>query len=302
MMRIVRKVKAFSIICVFFISICIFIWFTEANPAIAQFPFNTLYGGLFGGGSQLMPISSPLFTSNYQTGQAWNPLGSNLGPSFSVLPVGYYSGSTQTKEMAKGELIVYLSDQVQIEQHENGPRTNMPELNALLDQYGVYDIEASSSGGFYVLKFSEGHDVNNVREAFEGLTDYVESAEANYIRKAHSSTSGLNTMMGGMLGGSMLGGWSPQVSTFPGQSIFGQGISYTGTGLNLGSWTQATQPFYSGYQFPQFNVSPGFTYGNSWQNQGLSFTQPSFNQWQQTSWGIQQPYNLNPFPPTYSWL
>lgn len=303
MARVVRKVRTFSIICVFFTYICIFICFIGANPAIAQFPFNTLYGSLFGG-NQGMPISSPLITSNYQSGQAWNPFGSNLGPSFGVLPVGYYSGSTQTKEMAKGELIVYLSDQVQIEQHANGPRTNMPELNALLDQYGVYDIEASNSGGFYVLKFSEGHDVNDVRKAFEGVMDYVESAELNYIRKAHSGTSGFNTMMGGMMGGSMLGGWSPQISSFPGQSFPGQGFPYTGTGLNFGPWTQATQPFSSGYQFPQFNVSPGFTYSSSWQNQGLSFMQPTINQWQQTSWGIQRPYiNLNSFPPPIgSWL
>jgi hypothetical protein len=252
-----------------------------------------------------MPAFSPLFSSSYQSGQAWNPFGSNLNPNFGVIPAGYYSGSTQTKEMVKGELIVYLNDQVQIEQHANGPRTNMPELNALLDQYGVSEIEASSSGGFYVLKFSKSHDMNDVRKAFEGVTEYVESAEPNYIRKAHSTTPSFNTMMGGMMGsmmGSMLGGWSPQVSSFPGQSFLGQGFSYSGTGLTFGSWMPATQPSYSGFQFPQFTVSPGLTYGSSWQNQGLSFMQPSFNTWQQTSWGMQQPYyNINPFP-TGSWF
>lgn len=242
-----------------------------------------------------MPISSPLFTSNYQFGQAFNPFGSNLSQSFGLIPAGYYSGSTQTKEMAKGELIVYLSDQVNIEQHTNGPRTNMAELNALLDEYGVYEIEESSSGGFYVLKFSQSHDVNEVRKAFEGVSEYVESVEFNYIRKAHSTTPSFNTMMGGMMGVSTLGGWSPQVSPFPGQSFLGQGFSYTGTGLSFGAGMPTTQPFYSGLQFPQFTVSPGLTFGSSWQTQGFSFMQPSINQWQQTSWGMPQPfYNISP--------
>lgn len=287
MMCFVSKVGTFLIFCVFFIYICI--WGIGSNSAIAQnyfsFPTNPLYGNLFSV-SQGMPVSGSLFTSNYQFGQVLNPFASNLNPNFGIIPAGYYSSSIQTKEMVKGELIINLSDQVQIEQHANGPKTNMPELNALLEQYGVYEIEASSSGEFYVLKFSKSHDVNDVRKAFENVIEYVNSAEPNYIRKAHSTTPSFNTMMGGMMGV-----WSPQVSSFSGQSFLGQGFSYPGTLLNLGSLMPTTQPYYSGFPFSQLTSSAGLTYGSSWQNQGLSFIQPSISTWQQTPWGMQQqPY------------
>jgi hypothetical protein len=222
---------------------------------------------------------------NYQYGQPLNTFGSNFNQNFGVIPIGYYSGSTQTKEMVKGELIIYLSNQVQIEQHANGPRTNVPELNDLLDQYGVYDIDTSSSGGFYVLKFSESHNVNDVRKSFEGLSNYVESAEPNYIRKAHTTSSGFNTMTGG---------WFPQISSAPGLNI-----SNSGTGFSFGFQLPVFQSSNLGFPFSQSTYSPGLTFGSTWQNQGLSLFQPSFNIWQQSSWGMPQSFNpafINSFP------
>jgi hypothetical protein len=226
---------------------------------------NPFYGNLSWNQGGL--VSSPFMTSGYPFYQTGSSMGSGLFSDIMVMPSNFYSGSSQTSQtqMAEGELLIYFSEEVQVETGGSKPATNIQGINELIDQYGIYDISASYSGEFYTVKFSKSHGVEEVREAFEDLTGYVERAKPNYIRRAHTTI-------------------------YPGLTNY----SYPGTGLTFGTQSFPMQSFYPTLSLPQSTFSTGSIYAPLWQNQSFPNNLLSLSGWQKSGWGLSQ--NLvNPF-------
>jgi len=212
-------------------------------------------------------VSSPFMTSGYPFNQTGSSMGSGLFADIMVMPSNFYSGSNQTSQsqMVEGELLIYFSEGVQVETVGGKPITNIQGINELIDQYGIYDISASYSGEFYTVKFSKSHGVEDVREAFEDLTGYVERAKPNLIRRAHTTI-------------------------YPGLTNY----SYPGTGLTFGTQSFPGQDFYSNFSLPQSTFSTGSIYAPLWQNRSFPTNPISLSGWQQSGWGLQQNL-INPF-------
>ncbi|MGA1790693.1 MAG: hypothetical protein ACMUIM_04345 [bacterium] len=246
---------------------------------------NPFYGNLSWNQGGL--VSSPFLTSGYPFYQTGSYMGSSgLFSDIRVMPSNFYSGSSQSSQsqMVEGELLIYFSEEVQVDTGGSKPTTNIQGINELIDQYGVYDIKASYSGEFYTVKFSKSHGVEEVSEAFEDLAGYVERAKPNLIRRAHTTTSysGLNTN---------LNMWSPQVSGLTGLTNF----SNLATGLTFGTQSFPGQSLYSNFSPPQSTFSTGSIYAPLWQNQSFPGNSLSLSGWQQSGWGLQQNlYNLFP--------
>ena len=278
-MTAIRKPKTFF---VFFLCLSSFLLMgIRGINAQYYLPYsgNPFYGNLSWNQGGL--VSSPFMTSGYPLYQTGSYMGSSgLFSDIRVMPSNFYSGSSQSSQsqMMEGELLIYFSEGVQVETVGGKPSTNIQGINELIDQYGIYDIRASYSGEFYTVKFSKSHGVEEVREAFEDLTGYVEHAKPNLIRRAHTTTSsytGLNTN---------LNMWSPQVSALTGLTNY----SYPGTGLAFGTQSFPGQSFYPTLSLPQSTFSTGSIYSPLWQNQYFPTNSLSLRGWQQSGWGLQQ--------------
>ncbi|MGA1843784.1 MAG: S8 family serine peptidase [bacterium] len=212
------------------------------QPSLTTVPFQ--WGQSWPSSQLGQPWSTP------QWGQSWSGFGMTPYSDIRVLPSLSYGGSTQTKTMKEGELIVGFSGQVSIEHHTGGPQTNIAEINELIEQFGIYEIRASPSGTFHVLKFPDGQDVEEVHQAFSGITGYVEYTEPNYItRRAHSGSSSI---------------------TYP----------TAGTGLSLWSQGSPLQSFSPSITFPSYNTGTGL--GTGWGIQPFTYSQSSFGGWNQS--------------------
>jgi len=270
----VRKGKSLIIFLFLLFCLCLL----NAIPAGTQLypPFQLSQN--FSNLSWNQPASMPFSSFYYPYGQNWNQNISNSYPQFGIFPSVYQSGSSQTTQWLEGEIIVHFTEDVVIEDHGGGPTTNKSAINELIQQYGISAMEYSSSGGFYIVKFSKSHDVDDVQKAFENLGDHVTSAEPHLVRRAHSSSS------------MSMGNWG-----FPQSASIYTPLSYSlfGTGISSGSQYSPYQASPSNLSWFQGSSSPNY-YSIGWQNPSFSsLLQSSYNPWQQLGWGTTQT-NFNP--------
>ncbi|MGA1796074.1 MAG: S8 family serine peptidase [bacterium] len=217
------------------------------SPGLWSQPAFTTIPSQWGQSWPSSPLGQPWSTS--PLGQSWSGFGMTPYSDIRTFPSISYGGSAQTKTMKEGELIVGFSGGVSIEHHTGGPHTNIAEINELIEQFGIYEISASSSGAFHVLKFPDGQDVEEVRRAFSGIGGYVEYTEPNYVtRKAHSGSAS---------------------------------ISYpsAGTGLSFLPQTSPLQSFTPSFTFP---YGAGTGLGTGWGGQPFTYSQPSSGGWNQS--------------------
>ena len=236
-----REVKLTSIFIIF--SLCF--WVKGLSPVYAQFYLPSYYpyqsnapftGPFFSQGT--VGITNFFNSPQYSMGSNWGFAGNDLYSDIKVMP-SFFPGASHTNGMVQGELLVQFTDPYQINQ-EN-----------LMKGFGISEIRPSMSGEFYVVKFSEDHDVREVQKALESLPG-IESVEPNLIRRAHTSMPGSYTT-------SMGGNWRPnQSNTFQMWNSFTpqNSASIYGTQIPFAPQSILNSSFFASY--------PGFDFRSAW--------------------------------------